>query len=213
MGRLRGLAKFHKSDGAFGLSSHDLNNILDGIDCLSLLAHTILRHVGAELREFAAFSAWLRYEIDVQAADSTLSTDDPAEKERLVDFAKVLDYIQGPMLSSKVADLISMSASRWSATSSDSAPLYARLTEDLRLMKSETPPNRDLLSLGDVYAYLEHHCGLVFQRIAESQKRNVLFGAPLRLTSEDIGSVAEMRMLYEASGSKITLLSGISRTD
>lgn len=195
--RLRGLSKFHTSDSALGLSLRDLNGVVDGISCLSLLAHNILKYAGSELRQFIAFSNWLRHEIDIHAADPTSTADDPAEKETDIDYAKVLDYIQGPMMNSRVAKLVSTPSARTSATPDEGSPLYGRLQEDLKKMDSGVVTDQELLGLCEINSSLDHHCSVVFQRVAESQKRNVLFGNPIRLTSNDTQLAGDMRMLFE----------------
>lgn len=203
--RLRGLSKFHNSDSPLGLSLRHLNDVLDGISCLSLLAHNIVKYAGLEYRQFVAFSSWLRHEIDIQAAGPTSSADDPGEKERDIDYAKVLDYIQGPMVNSRIAKLVAMPPPQArSAAPPDGFPLYARFKEDLKKMTAGFPADGEHLGLGSVNIYLEYHCGAVFRRIAESQKRNVLFGSPHRLVSKDTQSATAMRMLFEASNVRAT---------
>lgn len=205
--RLRGLSKFYSSDSPLGLSTRHLNDVLDGINCLNLLAHNIVKYAGLELRQFVAFSSWLRHEIDIQAADPASSVEDPAEKERDIDYAKVLDYIQGPMMNSLVAKLVAMPPPKvMSDTHPDGSPIYARFKEDLKKITTGFAADQELLGLGTVNVYLEFHCDVVFQRIAESQKRNVLFGSPHRLVSKNSQSATAMRMLFEASIVRFILL-------
>ncbi len=88
-----------------GLSAQDLTNIMDTINCLNLMGHNVLIYIGVEFQQFTAFSVWLRHEIDIQAADpSSASAEEQAQKDTMVDHAKVLAYIQGPMTKSRLVD-------------------------------------------------------------------------------------------------------------
>jgi anaphase-promoting complex subunit 4 len=69
------------------------------------MAHYILVSAGLELQQFTAFSMWLRHEIDIQAADPTsASAEEAAEKDTMIDHAKVLNYVQGAMTKSRLVE-------------------------------------------------------------------------------------------------------------
>lgn len=199
--RLRGLSKYGECETALGLSTKHLNGVLDAITCLSLLAHSVLNTAGTELRQFAAFSTWLRNEIDIQATDPATSTADPAEKEVDIEYGKVLDYIQGAMINSELADFILRSSSRdrSSLPGAHNASALSEARTDLKQIYSACPSETQPPCLGDMIIHLESQCALVFQGIAEAQKRNVLFGAPFELTTSDNVDACDMRMLSEAS--------------
>lgn len=200
--RLRGLSRYQDSSAKLGLSTQDLNSVLDVISCLILSAHSILKHAGTELRQFSAFSTWLRHEIDVQASDVS-SADDPAEKDNSIDHARVLEYIQGAMTKSKLADFFPQQLEE------DQRPLIGTRSEGTsiyedfknRMAKRDATPQLDkrLPCLRLLTRLLEEQCSVVFEQIAEAQKRNVLFGSPIKLGAELGGTPMDMRMMYEVS--------------
>ena len=201
--RLRGLSKYQKSGNVLGLSTRALNNVSDIIDCLNLLGHEILNISGIELRQFVAFSSWLRHEIDLQSFDPASSSEDPAEKDGDIDYAKVLGYIQGPMVNSKLNQLLQETSPVVSSTTSfeeHESPLYDSFRLNFSRSRSRDTFNSTLLNLGKLYSYLERRCHDVFKQIAEAQKRNVLVGVMLPLTSSQDVTAVDMKMIQEVIG-------------
>ena len=91
LSRLRGLALFHKQRDDIGFSAAQVSRAMDIIACLTLVGHKILTHAMDELEHFAAFSAWLRFQIDRLASPAN---DDLTEKEATMDSGRVLTYIE-----------------------------------------------------------------------------------------------------------------------
>lgn len=198
--RLRGLSRYQHSNSELGLSLKDLNSVLDSISCLTLLAHHILRCSGAELAQFTAFSHWLRHEIDVQATEAGSSANDPAEKDVEIDYPKLLGYIQGPLMNSPLRHFLPEGAPKnKDSLSGDEYPTYEWFKNALGKLDAGAPVDGKLPGLGDLTAYLEGRCEVVFKQIAEAQMRNVLFGGPVQLASNDDASVTDMKMLSEVS--------------
>ena len=198
--RLRGLSRYQDSNATLGLSTQALNDVLDVISCLSLLAHSILKYAGTELRQFSSFSTWLRHEIDVQAADP-MSAEDPAEKDQTIEHANVLEYIQGPMRRSKLARIFLPSVAGDQFPVIGSSPktqaFYDGFRMDMASYDNDIGAQVDIPSLCNLTELLERQCGVVFAQIAEAQKRNVLFGSPIKLGPYIGGKPVDMRMLYE----------------
>ncbi|KAI9802111.1 MAG: hypothetical protein M1833_002032 [Piccolia ochrophora] len=186
--RLRGLSTYHDSNGILGLSTQDLNIVSDVIHYLMVTAHSILIQAGQELRQFAAFSAWLRHEIDVQSAELNSASEDPADKDAGIDYANVLEFIQGAMTSTKLSRLIA------SPTDEDehmlpplpdkATSLWANRKLNMDNKDSAKSSDANNLSLRALICHLEHQCTVVFGDIAVAQRRNVLFGKPLLLARE-----------------------------
>ena len=196
--RLRGLSRYQDANESLGLSTQELNNVFDVINCLSLLAHNMLRYAGAELEQFTAFSTWLRHEIDTQAAET--STEDPAEKEVLIDHAKVLGYIQGAMTKSKLTGLLSPRAGATvdeGKLGAGALSLYDGFKQDLKRYNDGVQVDGKLPGLDILSEHLEQRCGVVFTQIARAQRRNILFGAPVRLGLGAEEKPLDMRMAFE----------------
>ncbi|KAK3168298.1 hypothetical protein OEA41_004745 [Lepraria neglecta] len=196
--RLRGLSKFQVSNVTLGLSTQDLDNILDTVNCLQLVGHRILIASGSELRQFQAFSAWLRQEIENQSTDAS-STDSP-EKDTNVDHASTLEYIQGAMTQSELTRFFDLEGNtdqslQWDLKA-EGRSLFELYKRELKLDNKDDPATKRLPAFDALLKHLDTQCNAVFSSIAETQKRNVRFGSP---TSLGVGTPAcmDMRMLVE----------------
>lgn len=196
--RLRGLSRFQLSNANLGLSTQEFDNILDTLNCLQLMAHQILITSGSELRQFLAFSAWLRQEMDIQASDAGMA--EPADKDINIDHASTLEYIQGAMTQSQLKSFFKSEAHAeekppWdlAAEGRSSFQLYKR---GLQNTKREDSCTSQVPTLDALMKHLDAQCNAVFNGIAETQRRSVRFGAPVHL-QKGVWSCMDMRMLQE----------------
>jgi anaphase-promoting complex subunit 4 len=205
LSRLLGLSKFHKLNHVLGLETKDLNECLDTVDCLNLLSHNVLIYSGRELREFAAFSKWLRHEIDLHSADPLSGTvDELIEKSDALEYGQILAYIQGAMTRSSLQDFIQPPAEpepepepeRWAPAGPDSSfyETYKKLLQQQAQQNSNDKPSLPVVS--DLTARLGSQCDKVFRRIAETQRRGILHRSPLVLASDCDSDVMDMTMNF-----------------
>lgn len=184
--RLRGLSKFEESRVALGLETLEFDQIFDTICCLQLLCHTILIYAGVELRQFIAFSAWVRQEIETQATDPMSSAaEESIDKDVMLDYQQILDYVQGAMQQSQLFELFDMQQPDeqrpdWEAMDGVS-PLYDRYKIEVRKMRDGTRPERRLPGLHSLLLRLDRQCKVVFERTASAQRQKVRFGQSLRV--------------------------------
>lgn len=199
--RLRGLSKFQDSSAGFGLSTQDLDNILDTMSCLQLMAHHILIAAASELRQFSAFSLWLRHEIEVQSVDThTSAAYEANERDNNIDHGSTLEYIQGAMHHSRLFTLFNIAEleeqkPQWDLVA-EGRPLFELYRRELDSLFHSHTPDRHLPGLDALIIFLDSQCNAVFARIAETQKRNVRFGPPVYLGTGVPHSV-DMRLLPE----------------
>ena len=211
LSRLRGLSKFQDSSAALGLSTQELDNVLDTTACLQLLAHHVLIAAGSELRGFAAFSAWLKYEIEAQSTEpGSSAAQEASERDPNIDHVSTLDYIRGPMKQSHLFALFNMSPSaqerpQWdlNAEGRSLSELYKR---ELKTIGESDPPERQLPGLDALIGHLHSQCRSVFAGIAANQKRNIRLGSPVRL-GQAIPESVDMRMLAAVSASALNIMS------
>ncbi|KAI9890270.1 MAG: hypothetical protein M1814_004305 [Vezdaea aestivalis] len=199
--RLRGLARYEEANSSLGLSSKALNEIISTINCLIILAHTILRLLNSEQERFVAFSGWLRHQITVQSSDVPgANADESLLKEGEFDYHKILSFIQGPLVRSKLASILDDedldSQSIWSSIN-----LPATLNEDFKV---ELKKFRDgqfhkssLLNLIGMGRCLQRQSHQMFGQVAESQRRNILFGSPIHLRQDSSSASIDMRACKE----------------
>lgn len=197
--RLRGLSRFQDANYALGLFTLELDNILDSVNTLQLMAHNVLISVCSELQQFYAFSSWLRLEIENQATDPTSATaQEAAEKDTSLDYGNTLEYIQGAMKKSKLLELLGNHDDhrpKWDLDA-EGRSLYQLYKKEVIELNKGASAQKQLPGLDDLIAHLDKQCGLVFGRIAETQRRNVRFGPSIKV-GQDIPDCMDMRMVSE----------------
>jgi anaphase-promoting complex subunit 4 len=187
LSRFSGIAKFQGSNDSVGFSSHQISLIMDTVACLHLVSSRILNQVVEELDLFASFSAWMRYEIDRLASDTSSSSpnEEMAEKEASIDHSKLLLYLQRIMTRSPLAvffdDVSSENRNNDSAHAEEGIPMFALLHSQLQKQEQGLPYMRHLPQVHFLYQNLAQQANVVFGQIAEAEKRNVLFGKAIEL--------------------------------
>ncbi|KAI4174012.1 MAG: hypothetical protein LQ343_002575 [Gyalolechia ehrenbergii] len=199
LSRLRGLSRFQSSDVLLGLSTLELDNMLDSTYCLQLLSYRLLKCVSSESQQFGAFSTWLRHEIEKQAADPTSATaQEIAEKDLSFDYAGILAYIQGAMMQSQMLSYAGSPAdgqSQWDLDA-EGRTLFALYKRELSDESRSIRPQKRLPGLSGLLRHLQAQSSSAFDRISETLRRNVQFGVPIYL-STGASSCADTRMLVE----------------
>lgn len=171
--------------------------ILDIIRCIRLLGHHILLFASEEHRRFLAFSKWLRYAIDIQAADPTSATgQELIDRDPGLDFALVLAYIRGALERSKIDAFVSAPAD--SPEIHAHADMYHDLTTALSIFKEDKPQKRDLLKLNSYYNEWCICNKALVDHITSWQRMNTLMPGGLVLANSR-PSHYDLRMVYEVS--------------
>ncbi|KAK4455960.1 anaphase-promoting complex subunit 4 [Podospora aff. communis PSN243] len=184
LSRLLGIARFHDTRESIGFRPAQVTRLMDIVSCLMVVAHKILLAVMDELEHFQSFSSWFRLEIDRQAS-STLS-DELTEKDVTVDNIKVLAYIQRYLVSSPL-EVYFGEATREDYTHSqelvdDGASLLEMLDKQLQRQEAGQQYMKALPHISFLVNYLTSRSNVIFQEIAEAEKRSVRFGQPTELS-------------------------------
>ena len=129
-----------------------------------------------------------------------------AEKDHFLDHLQILKYIQGPMLRSRLIEVLGIQPDvdtrpSWDF-SDESSPIYSRYKVDLKTFLQGSQTERKLPGMDVMIARLDRQCRVVFERIAETQKRKARFGDPFSLGRLQPRCL-DMRMLIEV-GPKCT---------
>lgn len=182
---------FHKQRDDIGFSVAQISRVMDIMACLSLVGHKILTHVMDELEHFAAFSTWIRFQIDRLASSAN---DDLTEKGATMDSSRVLTYIERYLTSSPL-DLFfdEITKEDYSADwehCEDGPSLLDMLDKQLVKHESGQPSMRALPHVSFLVSYATTWANRVFKDIAEAEKRSVRFGEPVKLSiGRPIGSM------------------------
>lgn len=187
LSRLSGIARYEGPNGTMGYSSHQINLIMDTVSCLNLVSAKILISVVEEIELFTAFSFWLRHEIDRLASAGSANAEELVEKESSIDHAKVLKYIQTSLPTCNLAIYFQSVTSEdyekdWEVAE-QGLPLFELLNKQLRKQELGQPYMKALPRVEFLSKYLERQASTVFLQVAETEKRNVLFGQPIELTA------------------------------
>jgi len=172
---------------------------MDTVACLHLVSSKILIQVVDELDLFAAFSNWIRYEIDRLASDSSASPDDDkVEKEASIDHSKVLQYLQTATTTSSLAMYFDDSVPEDNDNSWKNAeqglPIYDLLDKQLQKQERGAPYLKTLPRVDLLCKLLAAQASTIFSQIAEAEKRNVLFGKVHEIGVADTSGPVAMRM-------------------
>ena len=168
---------------------------------MKLVCHHILKAASLELRQFSAFSGWLHQEIELQAVDpASGSAQEAAEKESVLDHAQILQYIQGAMMRSRLADFLEADSADSRAShldlEADGAALYDVYRREARNDGRQLDAGKRLPGLKALMDHLSSLCNAIFSTIATKQRRNVRFAAPVNL-GKDVPRCMDMRALVE----------------
>ena len=187
---------------ALDLETSELDHIFDTISCLQLLCHTLLIYAGTELRQFTAFSSWLRQEIETQATDPLSTTaEESLDKDVMPDYHQILEYVQGPMQHSRLFELLNLQKPGKDHTklevAEDDSLLYDQYKVEVKKIRKGNGLEKPLPGLDFLMQRLNRQCTTVFQRTAAAQGRKVRFGNHVDI-GKDVSSY-DIRMILKVS--------------
>ncbi|KAH6668009.1 anaphase-promoting complex, cyclosome, subunit 4-domain-containing protein [Halenospora varia] len=210
LSRFSGIAKFQGDDDSVGFSSHQISLIVDTVACLHLVSSKILLQVIDELDLFAAFSSWLRYEIDRLGSDSTSAKDDDLEKEAAIDHNKVLLYLQNCMTTSPLevyfGDLTSDDVNNDWNQAEQGLPMFDLLDKQITKQERGLSYMKGLPRVELLCKFLSRQAQSVFSQIAEAEKRNVLFGQRQEIGTAENDGFIDMRLAILSNSSCVAHL-------
>ncbi|KAK0124380.1 hypothetical protein ONS95_009343 [Cadophora gregata] len=202
LSRFLGIVKFQGSSSSMGFTSQQINLIMDTVACMHLVSSKILIQVVDELELFTSFSTWLRHEIDRLASDSSLPNED-VDKESSIDHSKVLLYIQSIMTSSPLAIYLNDPSSSddnetWTH-SKYGVPMFDLLDKEIQKQERGLSYIKPLPRVDLLCAFFQQQAHSIFGKIAEAEKRNVLFGKPQNVGIVEVDGPVDMRMSAKVS--------------
>ncbi|CDM38272.1 hypothetical protein DTO013E5_8695 [Penicillium roqueforti] len=214
LSRLVGLSKFHKLSDVLGLDTTKLNAIVETLDCLHLLAHSVLTHANEEMGQFTAFSRWLRYEIQVLNSEPLSQTrEELLEKRDLFDVPPTVKYIKGALTKSALRNFIRQlpmigvvqppapPADKWLPDGHDRSffDTFKSLLQQQRESRDRGGDGTSIETpkLNDLTKRLGIQFEKVFEEIALTQRRGILYRSPLTLHSDCDQEVTDLTFCYE----------------
>ncbi|KAF3770073.1 hypothetical protein M406DRAFT_335816 [Cryphonectria parasitica EP155] len=199
LSRLSGIARFHEQDDHIGFTSTDITRLVNIVAALHFVCNKILLLVIEELDLFRVFSSWLRITID-RVSTSNVS-DEIMEKEALLDTSKVLQYIEGYLVSSPLALYFEkLPKEIWEedrASIQDWSKVLDQVDQELKQEEAGKPFKKALPQLGFLVDLLTERTGGVLKNIAEAERRSVRFGAAAKFELQHGGGNRETFKLFD----------------
>ncbi|KAH7243294.1 anaphase-promoting complex, cyclosome, subunit 4-domain-containing protein [Fusarium redolens] len=197
LSRLRGLAQFHNTRDDIGFTLQQTSRLMDIVQCLQLIGHKVLINVMDELDSFAAFSTWLRFQID-RLASSSSASEELTGKEATMDIAKVLSYIENYLIDSPLRLFFDEMTREdyeadWAHIEGGPTLLHV-LDQALVKWENGQPSMKALPRVEFLVSYATTWANRTFNGIAEAKKRSVRLGNPIRLSAGRVVSRRDMRM-------------------
>jgi anaphase-promoting complex subunit 4 len=155
---------------------------------------------GDEKRQFATFSRWLRWEIDVRGAEGSREESE-GERDPGVDYALLLEYLQSSLKQSDVGPYLRPAAdlaTLGQANSSGKEIGYEEVRKAVQAAKEGKVYNEEALSLDVANEQLKGVCGTLFERIGSWQAESTGLGVGVVL-EEGEARGWDCRMVYEVS--------------
>ena len=209
--RLDGLARFSDTATRLGLDDKSIRSVRETLDVLTILCEDLLRDVCVEVREFAAFMRWIKWEVEVEALEEG---SERAEEMRESYSAEselrlVLDYISGAMQKSRVQGYINVSKD---AHATPGAPTLGefQLYENYKKARRRSK-NAQLPKLGELVQLLKDRSEVVFNGIADTLRKSILSSYVAELDEDADASVMDCRLRQSAAANdayEIGLLAG-----
>jgi anaphase-promoting complex subunit 4 len=182
LSRLDGLSRFADIASKLGLEEKSIRAVREVLDALTIHCEDMLRDACTEIREFAAFMRWLKWETEVQ----TLGEDSERAEEMRESYTGeaeiriVLDYIESAMKTSRLVRYISSDSKVLPSEDSMKDNNLFAMYEKAR----STEQAEDLLKLSDLVHIVRQRSEVVFKSIAETLRKSIL-----------VSYVAELPML------------------
>lgn len=183
-----------------------LSRILQDLDILRLLGHSILTHAGNEMRQFKVFSDWLATQVKLLGAEAGSPTaTEAAEKAAGVDYAQLLPYITGPLTKSQLNIFLGRTtdsirkALRRIKYPRDKKIIVRMLDRHRKEATQPTGPAVELINLLYQVLCLGDSCQEVIVRVPEGFARHTEIVRDVVLEKSGMSETRDMRMIYEVS--------------
>jgi anaphase-promoting complex subunit 4 len=154
-----------------------------------------------ELEHFNVFSIWLRFQIDQLASPN--AGEELTEKEATMDYSKVLTYIERYLTQSPLDvffdDISKEDYTEDLAHMEDGTSLLDLLDKQLKKRVEGQPSMRALPHVDFLVEYLTSRSNMIFRNVADTKKRSVRFGKPIRLSIGHAISQVDVRLCETGS--------------
>ena len=197
--RLDGLARFSESATRLGLDEKDIRCVRETLDVLTILCEDLLRDVCVEIREFAAFMRWFKWEAEVEALEEGSERCEEMRESYNgeAELHMVLDYISGAMQKSRVAAYIDVTKKEHSKGAKEDAS-ESQLVENYKQARRRSSRN-ELPKFEEIVMTLKSRSEMVFSGIANTLRKNILCSYIGELTEPIDTAIMDCRVIHSGS--------------
>lgn len=196
LSRLEGLAKFSSTSTKLGIDGKGIRLIRDTLDILAILSEDMLKDICVEIKEFAVFMKWMKWEAEVQSLEEG---SERAEELRETwagetDLKMVLEYISGAMKKTRLTKYfggVESSLTNHESLIDSDGPIYLTF-KDLRKASSK---HNTLPKLAHLLSRMQLQCDDVFTKIAETLRKSILVTSLYELPENLDKDILEIKIL------------------
>ncbi|KAF3041164.1 hypothetical protein E8E12_009334 [Didymella heteroderae] len=205
--RLRGLAIYHDSDWIFSGPVSQFTALLDVLQNMRHLAHTVLSYVTDEKRQFHAFSRWLRFVIDFEATEpDSQSRAEMESRDSGVDIGLVLEYVRHGLQQSSLKPFLMPEVMLDEEDKQKEAVSYEDTKKAIGVAEEGQSWRPDALCMEHVLGHLAKGTTGLLRQVSKWQESGIQMNSGVILfpCSPAGNETVDMRMVYEQPGSKLS---------
>ncbi|KAK5228053.1 hypothetical protein LTR72_001936 [Exophiala xenobiotica] len=213
LSRLDGLARFGPTSSRLGLGEISLRKVRETVDVLGILAEDLLLDVGVEIKEFAAFMKWLKWECEVEALEEG---SERAEELRESwtgesELKMVLEYVGGAMKESRTKKYIGSDGQQQSASDLLGEDTDAGFYADYVKRRAGSSKDKKMPTLAQLVERMQKQAEAVFGQVAETFRKSILPSYMLELPARTDGQNIDLRVAPDEEDDELFRLFVVSK--
>ncbi|KAK4935709.1 hypothetical protein LTR10_023293 [Elasticomyces elasticus] len=208
LSRLDGLARFGPASSRLGLDANMVRKVMETVDVLALVAEDLLLDVGVEIKEFAAFIKWLKWECEVEALEEGSERAEELRESWTgeAELKTVLDYVGGAIKESRVKRYTGRDGEEQPNISLPENDTDAGFYADFTKRRKATNKDKKTPTLGQLVERLQKQCEAVFGQIAETFRKSILASHVLELPGRCDGERMDLRIIPDENDATLSRL-------
>ncbi len=214
LSRLDGLARFGPTSTKLGLDEKSMIKVRETVDAMGIVAEDLLLDVGVEMREFASFIKWMKWECEVEALEDGSERAEELRESWTgeAELKTVLEYVAGAMTESRLKKYLVKEEKEQEGRSSasfDQDPdmgFYAEYTK----RRASGGKDKKLPTLGDLIERLQKQSEAVFSQIAETFRKSILVTYLTELPHRRDGNQLDIRVIPDETDTDLFRLVALS---
>jgi anaphase-promoting complex subunit 4 len=213
LSRLDGLARYSPTSSKLGLEERNVRDLRATTELLSVMAEELLLDVGLEMREFAAFMRWMKWECEVEALEEGSERAEELRESWTgeAELKLALDYIGGAMQESRLM--------RYLIPDYDQREEHAAASQEVSARSSRTTPKKAATSskkkrvhpLAGLVSGVDAQSHTIFECIADTFRKSIMTNHMLKLPGQCADNGIDMQIIPDELDSDLYRLHALYR--